>query len=57
MPLCKSEDADSSMSAQSALVELTPFESENDMPNDLLGRCQTHHLASRVLLGWVDGVL
>ena len=57
MPLCESEDADSSVSTWSALAELTPLEYENDMPKDLLERCQTHHLTSRVLLGWVDGVL
>ena len=31
-PLCKSEDADTSVSTQSALVELTPLECENDLP-------------------------
>ena len=57
MPLCKSEDANSRMSNQSALAELTPLECENDLPKDLLEGCQTHHLASRIPLGWVDGVL
>ena len=57
MPLSKSKDANSGMSTRSALVELTPLECENDLPKDLLEGCQTHHLASHVLLGWVDGVL
>ena len=57
MPLSKSNDANSGMSTWSALVELTPLECENDLPKDPLEGCQTHHLASRVPLGWVDGVL
>ena len=57
MPLCEGKDADSSMSTQSALVELTPLECENDMQKDLLERCLTHHLTSCIPLGWVDGVL
>ena len=57
MPLCESEEADSSVSTQSALVELTPLECENNMPKDLLERCLTHHLTSHIPLGWLDGVL
>ena len=57
MPLCKSEEANSGMSTQSALVELTPLECENDLLKDLLEGCQTHHLTSHIPLGWVDGVL
>ena len=57
MPLCKSKDAYSSMSTWSTLVVLTPLECENDMPKGLLERCLTHHLTSRILLGWMDGVL
>ena len=45
------------MSTQSALAELTPLEFENDKPKDPLERYLTHHLASHVPLGWVDGVL
>ena len=57
IPLNKNEDANPSVSTQSALVELTPMEFGNDLPKDLLEGCQTHHPASRVPLGWVDGVL
>ena len=57
MPLNKNEDANPSMSTWSALAELTPMEYEKDLPKDLMERCQTHHLASHVLLGWVDGIL
>ena len=57
MPLCKSEDTNSGVSTQSALAELTPLECEDDLLKDLLEGCQTHHLASCILLGWVDGVL
>ena len=56
-PLCESEDADTSMSTQSALVELTPLECEDDLLKDNMEGCLTQHLASCVLLGWVDGVL
>ena len=38
-------------------MELTPLECENDLPKDLMEGCQTHHLTSHILLGWVDGVL
>ena len=57
IPLCASEDADTSMSIQSALVELTPLECEDDLPKDYVERCLTQHLASHVPLGWVDGML
>ena len=57
MPLNKNEDANPGMSTRSALAELTPMEYEKDLPKDLMERCQTHHLASRIPLGWVDGVL
>ena len=55
--LNKNEDANPGMSTQSALAELTPLEYEKDLLKDLMERCQTHHLTSRVLLGWVDGIL
>ena len=57
MPLNKKEDADPGMSTWSALAELTPMEYEKELPKDQMERCQTHHLASRVPLGWVDGIL
>ena len=57
IPLCESEDADTSMSTWSALGELTPLECENDLPKDCLERCLTQCLTSRVPLGWVDGIL
>ena len=57
MPLCEDEDAHTSVSTQSILAELTPLECENDLPKDLVERCLTQHLTSRVPLGWVDGVL
>ena len=57
MPLNKNEDANPNMSTQSALVELIPLEYEKDLLKDQLERCQTQHLASRVPLGWVDGIL
>ena len=57
IPLCESEDADTSMSTQSALVELTPLECEDDLLKDYMERCLTQHLTSRVPLGWVDGIL
>ena len=57
IPLNKNEDANPGMSTQSALVELTPMEYEKDLPKDLMERCQTHHLTSRIPLGWVDGIL
>ena len=57
MPLNRNEDANPSMSTWSGLAELTPLEYEKDLPKDLVERCQTHHLASRIPLGWVDGIL
>ena len=54
MPLNKSENTDIDVSTRSALAELTSLEVENDSPME---RCLTQHLASRVLLGWVDGIL
>ena len=38
-------------------MELTPFECEDDLLKDYMERCLTQHLASHVLLGWVDGIL
>ena len=55
--LCESEDTDTSMSTQSALVELTPLECENNLPKDDMEGCLTQHLASCIPLGWVDGIL
>ena len=40
MPLCDSKDTNSGMSTRSALAELTPLECENNLPKDLLERCQ-----------------
>ena len=57
MPLNKSENADLDMSTWSTLAELTPLEVESDSPKEQMGRCLTQHLASRVPLGWVDGIL
>ena len=57
MPLNKNEDANLNVSIRSALAELTPSEYEKDLPKDQMERCQTQHLASRVPLGWVDGIL
>ena len=45
------------MSTQSALVELTPLECENDLAQDNMEGCLTQQLTSHILLGWVDGVL
>ena len=56
-PLCESEDAQISMSTQSALVELTPLECENDLPEDSVEGWLTQCPASLVPLGWVDGLL
>ena len=56
-PLCENKDADTSVSTQSTLVELTPLECENDLPKDLMEGCLTQHLASHIPLGWVDGIL
>ena len=56
-PLCEGKDADTSISTQSALAELTPLECENDLLKDNVEGCLTQHLTSRILLGWVDGVL
>ena len=56
-PLCESEDADASMSTQSALAKLTPLECEKDLPKDHVEGCLTQHLTSRVLLGWMDDIL
>ena len=56
-PLCKSKDADTSTSTRSALVELTPLECEDDLPKDNMDGCLTQHITSRILLGWVDGIL
>ena len=56
-PLCKSKDADTSMSTQSILAELTPLECENDLLKDHKEGCLTQHLTSHVPLGWVDGIL
>ena len=57
MPLNKNENANIDMSTWSALAELTPMEFEKDSQKDQLERCPTQHLASRILLGWVDGIL
>ena len=57
MPLNKNENANVDVSTRSALAQLTPLESEKDLPKDQLERCLTQHLASRIPLGWVDGVL
>ena len=57
MPLNKNKNADIDVSTQSALAELPLLESKKDLPKDQLERCLTQHLTSRVLLGWVDGVL
>ena len=57
MPLNKIEDANPGMYTWSALAELTPMEYEKDLPKDLMERCQTHHITSHILLGWVDGIL
>ena len=57
MPLNKNENADLNVSTRSALVELTPLEVENDLPKDQMERCLTQHLASHILLEWVDGIL
>ena len=57
IPLNKNEDTNPGMSTWSALVELTPLESGNDLQKDLLEGCETHHPSSRIPLGWVDGVL
>ena len=57
MPLCESKDAHISTSTQSALVELTPLECENDFPEDNMEGCLTQHPASLIPLGWVDGIL
>ena len=57
MPLNKSKIADLDVSTQSTPAELTPLEVENDSLKEQMGRCLTQHLASRVPLGWVDGIL
>ena len=57
MPLNKSENADINVSTRSALAELTSLEVENDSLKEQMEKCLTQHLASRVLLGWVDGIL
>ena len=57
MSLNKNEDANPGVSTRSALVELIPIEYKKDLLKDLMERCQTHHLASHILLGWVDGIL
>ena len=56
-PLWESEDADTSVSCQSALAELTPLECKNDLLKDNMEGCLTQHLASCIPLGWVDGIL
>ena len=56
-PLCERKDTDNSMSTQSTLAELTPLECEKDLPKDNVEGCLTQYLASRIPLGWVDGVL
>ena len=56
-PLCKREDADTSVSTWSALAELTPLEFEDDLLKDNVEGCLTQHLASHIPLGWVDGIL
>ena len=57
MPLCQSEDAYTSMSTLSALVELTPLEFGDHLLKDNVEGCLTQYLTSHVLLGWVDGIL
>ena len=41
IPLNKNEDANPSMSTQSALAELTPMGFEKDLQKDLMEGCQT----------------
>ena len=43
--------------AQSTLAELTSLEVESDMPEGSVDGADTLSPASRVLLGWVGGVL
>ena len=57
IPLCQCEDADTSLSTQSAIAELTPLECEDDLLKDYVERCLTQHLTSHIPLGWVDGIL
>ena len=57
MLLNKNENANIDVSTRSALAELPPLEFEKDSPKDQLERCLTQHLASRIPLGWVDGIL
>ena len=57
MPLNKSENADINVSTRSTLAELTSLEVEDDLPKEQMERCITQHPASRILLGWVDGIL
>ena len=57
MPLCESKDTQISVSTQSALVEVTPCECENDFPEDSVEGRLTHCPTSLVPLGWVDGIL
>ena len=57
MPLCESEEAHISVSTWSVLVELTPLECDNDLPEDNMEGWLTHHPSSLIPLGWVDGIL
>ena len=49
-PLCKSKDADTSISTQSALAELIPLECEMDLLKHNVEGCLTQHLT--IMFPW-----
>ena len=57
MPLGGSESVSYVGTTQSTLAELTPLECGGEMPESEMEGALTQHPTSRILLGWVDGVL
>ena len=56
-PLGGSESLSNDSIARSTLEELTPLEWECEAPEGQVDEVLTQCLTSRVLLGWVDGIL
>ena len=57
MPLGRSNSISEEGTAQSTLVKFTPLEWESEMPESEVDEALTQHLASHVLLGWIDDIL
>ena len=57
MPLGASKSLSEEGTTRPALVELTPLEWESKVPESIVDKAAIPCLTSRILLGWVDGIL